>query len=609
MTDTEWVKQKLESALGEPEVPEVLLPDAMMETVHRKKEKRVFPLSKFLHRAAAAAAALLLFGTAVFYSLSKTEKPLPVCFSTGGVHFFSSEEEIVSEFSAGLPIYNFVYGKLWADEDGIKESANATGAANLGSTKFSAPENQAENVQEADGCLTDGDWLYTLNGHGKLFIFDVSDPTAPVLASELSLPDESYGGELFLDGNRLCAVSESYNNTLGGVCTTLQVFDISDRTAPDETARFSQEGGYYTSRIVGDNLYLISRKIPVFYDDYTKNPDRLLPHIAREGKTYESVSPTRICRIGETRNSVFTTLSAYSLKESRVTDTLSVMSNVNAVYCSESTLYLSSPEGAGSRITAISLNGGEFAIRAQTTVDGCPLNQFSMDEYRGDFRIAVTYDISDATDNAVYIFDSDLQPKGKLTGIAPDERVYSARFMGEKIYLVTFRETDPLFVIDASDPTAPFIAGEVQLPGYSSYLHPYGEHLLIGFGRHIADGDSRGGTKVSLFDVSDPQHPQELDRMIFEDAFSDALYDHKALLIDTSRSMIGFPLCVGGELPYAFAVVGIDENQRLTVVRRVNTENPVYRGIRIGDVLFTVTENALSADALFSEVHYTTLFF
>ncbi|HAB01231.1 MAG TPA: hypothetical protein DCE08_07250, partial [Ruminococcaceae bacterium] len=273
MTDTEWVKQKLKSALGEPEVPEALLPDAMMETIRDTEKHCAISLSKTMRYAAAVAAAFLFFATALFYSLSRMEAQISEYFSADGVHFFSSEQEIVSEFSAGLPIYNFMYGKLWA-EDAVNESTGATGAIDNGSTKFSAPENQAENVQEADGSLTDGDWLYTLNGYGKLFIFDVSDPTAPVLASELSLPDESYGGELFLDGNRLCAVSETYNDALGGACTTLQVFDVSDRTAPDETARFSQEGSYFTSRIVEDNLYLISRKIPDFYGDYTENPDR-----------------------------------------------------------------------------------------------------------------------------------------------------------------------------------------------------------------------------------------------------------------------------------------------------------------------------------------------
>jgi len=181
-------------------------------------------------------------------------------------------------------------------------------------------------------------------------------------------------------------------------------------------------------------------------------------------------------------------------------------------------------------------------------VPGYVLNQFSMDEHRGFFRIATTsegftFAGSGAPRNNVYVLDGSLRITGRLEGLAPGERIYAARFMGDRCYLVTFRQVDPLFVIDLADPAGPRALGELKIPGWSSYLHPYDENHLIGIGKEIEEG-REAGLKIALFDVRDPAHPQEKAKYVIEGASTDSpvLHDHKALLFDREKRLLAIPV-------------------------------------------------------------------
>lgn len=173
-----------------------------------------------------------------------------------------------------------------------------------------------------------------------------------------------------------------------------------------------------------------------------------------------------------------------------------------------------------------------------------------MDEYNGNLRVATT--INDWTRdtrvqyNNVYVLDPDLGITGRLEYIAPpDERIYAARFIGDRLYLVTFKQIDPFFVIDLSEPTLPAVLGELKLPGYSDYLHPYDATHIIGIGKETVanewgGGFTTGGLKMTLFDVADVNHPVEVDTVEIglPGTDSEALHDHKAFLFDASRGGI-----------------------------------------------------------------------
>jgi hypothetical protein len=179
-------------------------------------------------------------------------------------------------------------------------------------------------------------------------------------------------------------------------------------------------------------------------------------------------------------------------------------------------------------------------------VPGMVLNRFSMDEHDGYFRVATTT-YGETTQNNVYVLDMSLNITGSLPDLAEGERIYSARFMGDRCYLVTFKQVDPLFVIDPKDPYDPEVLGYLKVPGYSDYLHPYDETHLIGIGKETTDAGEFAwyqGVKISLFDVSDVSHPREIDKEIIGHRGSDSpvLYDHKAFLFDKSRNLLVIPI-------------------------------------------------------------------
>lgn len=203
-------------------------------------------------------------------------------------------------------------------------------------------------------------------------------------------------------------------------------------------------------------------------------------------------------------------------------------------------------------IQKISIDKGEITYQTKGEVPGSLLNQFSMDESGDHFRVATTSQFwtqkGSVQYNNVYVMDKDLGIAGKLEEIAPDERIYSTRFIGNRLYMVTFKRMDPLFVIDLSDPASPKILGKLKIPGFSDYLHPYDENHIIGVGKETGEnqwgGVSTKGVKVSLFDVSDVNDPKQIDTYEIGQPGTDseALAEHKAFLFDKKKDLLVIPI-------------------------------------------------------------------
>lgn len=292
--------------------------------------------------------------------------------------------------------------------------------------------------------------------------------------------------------------------------------------------------------------------------------------------------------------------------------------------------------------------GKEISYQGKGSVPGFVLNQFSMDENNGYFRIATTSDNynygpmgefqQSTSENAVYVLDGKLGVVGSVTNLAPGERIYSARFMGDKLYLVTFKQIDPLFVIDLKDPAKPAVLGYLKIPGYSSYLHPFDETHVIGLGKNTEDvKEGNGnlafplGVKLSLFDVSDVSTPKEIATYDIGDSGSDsaALNDHKAFLfnpktgllvipaleakIDKSKYPNGTPVHVYGDFVFQGAYVfNVDLQKGFTLKGTVSHATPeelakagyyyygtqVQRSAYINNVLYTVSNRFVKANDL-----------
>ena len=203
------------------------------------------------------------------------------------------------------------------------------------------------------------------------------------------------------------------------------------------------------------------------------------------------------------------------------------------------------------------LDEAKIAYENVGSVPGEILNQFSMDEKDGYLRIATTNNknlSNDTNANNLYILDRDLQIVGKIENLAKGERIYSVRFIANRAYMVTFVETDPLFVIDLSDVANPEVLGELKIPGYSKYLHPYDETHIIGFGENTEVNEDGGvvtnGMKMALFDVTNPTSPQELFKEDIGDkgTYSQVLYKHKSLLFSKEKNIIAFPIYITEEI-------------------------------------------------------------
>lgn len=276
-------------------------------------------------------------------------------------------------------------------------------------------------------------------------------------------------------------------------------------------------------------------------------------------------------------------------------------------------------------IHKILLDGDKIEYNAKGEVPGRLLNQFSMDENKDRFRVAVTYDHYDYKQggrqyNAVFVLDETLKVVGSVDGLAPDESIYSARFMGDRLYLVTFEQIDPFFVIDLSQDT-PKILGELKIPGFSNYLHPYDEDHIIGIGRDTEERKNGGvrqlGVKIALFDVSDVNHPKVLDDIIFEnkDSRTEAANDHKAFLFDQRNGILSIPFeesnrikTSGSEYDYwyGFYVFKLDTVNGIelkNIIEHYDDADDIDqylspRSFYIEDILYTVSSKSIKMNAL-----------
>lgn len=271
------------------------------------------------------------------------------------------------------------------------------------------------------------------------------------------------------------------------------------------------------------------------------------------------------------------------------------------------------------------LNGATISPINNAKVPGSIISQFSMDEYNGYFRIATTtadmwWDDQEDSMNNLYILDGNMNQVGQVEGLAEGERIYSTRFMGDKVYMVTFKQVDPLFVIDTSNPTNPQVLGYLKIPGVSQYLHPIDENHLLGFGQDaVTEGDRTylKGFKISLFDVTDPMNPIETQNEIIDGmgTYSELLYNHKALMYAPNKELMAFPISITPEDDYMTSFMGgvvyhvnADGFGKLGMVTHItemelqddeyyyyNWDYMISRFIYIGDTLYSISEGRIQA--------------
>jgi len=504
--------------------------------------------------------------------------PSDLLFTSSMVKF-SSSEQLANFIESSAEEYYFDYvtksGGIFPIFRGgvVMESASTASSADvLGSTPpspqdYSGTNIQVEGVDEADLVKTDGNYIYLVSGETVYIVRAFPAEEAEIVAS---FEPRLRVTELYVSGDKLVAIHAPdyyyfwYDWDIApteeeqAIKTTAFVYDISDRSQPVLEREVGVDGYYTSSRMIGDYVYLIA-SLPALLN-YT---DPILPGI-RDGNQTCVIEATDVWFVNSTDNNYgytnIVSLNVQDLEEEVTTETYLMGSSSN-VYASLNNIYLTSMEWVfkhdvgweTTTVYKISVDGGSVELVAEGTVPGKVLNQFSMDERGDHFRIATTSGqvsrSGGGTSNNLYVLNSTMGIAGRLEGLAPGEDIYSARFMGERCYLVTFKKVDPLFVIDLADPENPTVLGKLKIPGYSDYLHPYDENTLIGIGKETVEAEEGNfawyqGVKVSLFDVSDVSDPKELAKYEIGDRGTDspALYNHKAFLFSLSKNMLVIPV-------------------------------------------------------------------
>ena len=477
----------------------------------------------------------------------------------------------ISRFSSYDQLAKFVntntkdVGRFWL---GRAESDAAVPAPDASGADYSATNIQVAGVDEADIVKTDGEYIYVVAGNTVVIVKAYPPEEAGVL-SEIELEGMAMG--IFIKGDRLVVLDGGmpyyYDapvrlSLIGPYIpytprTSIKVYDVSNRQNPSLQRVVSAEGNYVSSRMIGDYAYVVINE-----SVYGEEGEIRLPVIHVDDE--EKETPATDIYYYDTYDYFYqyTTIIAVDVQndDREPTSETILLGASSNLYVSLSNLYLTFPvwgralwnmwDSQTTAIHRIHIDGPEIEYVASGEVPGMVLNQFSMDEYEGYFRVATTTH-GETSMNHVYILDMELNVVGRLENLAPGEIVYSARFMGDRGYVVTFRTIDPLFVIDLHDPRNPSVLGELKITGYSGYLHPYDQNHLIGVGREAEEAEEGDfawfrGVKISLFDVSDVSNPRELDKFEIghRGTHSPVLWDHKAFLFDRSRNLMVIPVCV-----------------------------------------------------------------
>ena len=465
---------------------------------------------------------------------------------------------------------------------GIDSASSTESSSSSSNTKdYSTTNIQVENVDEADIVKTDGDYIYSIS-EDNVIITDVKDPKQPKVIATIKSEDDDIPEDIILYKDKLVVISTKgnqtqryyYNNRMN---TVVKIYNITSREKPVLTKSYEMYEPYYTSRCIDNVLYVISS------GNLRKEDDEIVVGY-NEDNMEKELSVDKIKYLKDVKTTKQTLISTVDLNNETADIKLdSYLMNISNAYVSENAIYLLNQRYSNDTKMPISLLFGlkgvfgledyyemhaesgyyteiyKFDIKenveykAKTKVKGKTINQYSLDEKDNHLRIA----LYDNDGSRVAIFDEDLKQIGISDNVAKGEKMYSSRFIGDKVYFVTYKTIDPLFVMDLSNETKPKVLGKLKIPGYSTYLHPYDENHIIGIGmetKEIINRNSNGkvisttakvvGMKMALFDVSNVNSPVQISSVVIGDSrtTSAILTNPKALLFSKEKSLIAIPV-------------------------------------------------------------------
>ncbi len=434
-----------------------------------------------------------------------------------------------------------------AEDDAVPESGISINSSVAEDSLLHGTTNtQVNGIDEDDIIKNDGKYIYVLTDSSIKII----DAVNMKLMSKTDIDNRGSNG-LYIYGNILIALGSTFEEKQQ---TVIEVYDITDKAKPTLRDTFAQDGYYFSSRLTDGKIILLSMHSvypeSIDLDGRYAVYDEIVPTVTN-GTTEAALSPDMITILPQDDDysytyTVMTTADLNSDKFAPITS--SVLGSGNDIYCTKDNLYIVAtkfvaketngmiafmPGNTNTVIHRFSLGDGVIRSEATGEVKGRTLNQFSIDEKDNLVRIATT----DGSANRITVLDMNLKTVAEIDGIAEGETIQSVRYIGDYGYVVTFRQTDPLFVIDFKDMKNPKIVGELKIPGFSSYLHPFNGYL-VGIGTHGDEDGALDALKISLFDISDPTNPQEVDRFIVQNAYAESY--HKTVMDYSEKNILGF---------------------------------------------------------------------
>lgn len=488
-------------------------------------------------------------------------------YSTNGVDYTDSINSTTygseSDSSSNLPILN-------------NEKSS--------SKEYSTTNIQVENVDEADITKTDGDYIYSIS-ENQVIITNVQNPEQPKIETKIQSRDNAYPEDLMLYNNKLVVISTKYNSRgSDGNDTVVEIYNIENKENAKLEKSYKLLESYYTSRCIGSKLYVIAS------GNLRKEDNKIVTYY-HENYSKKEIKLSDIKYLKDIKNKKQTLISMVDLDDiSKDVNVSSYLIDISNAYVSQKSLYLlndrynysnnsekkemikkmfglkgilglidyesNNSDYSGSVTDIYKFNfkeDGTIEYNCKNNIEGKTINQYSLDEYQGNLRIA-TYNNKGSQ---VTVFNDNLKVLGKTDYLAKGEKMYSTRFIGSKAYLVTYKTIDPLFVIDLSDSSSPKVLGKLKIPGYSTYLHPYDETHIIGIGMETEEKINRNssgkvvstsskivGMKMALFDVSDVENPVQVSNTIIgnKNTTSSILTNPKALLFSKEKELIAIPV-------------------------------------------------------------------
>lgn len=550
------IMEKIKENTENIEIPKTLSPENMMKRLENEQSKKKKIKKTFIKVMAAAACMgavavslwqlqgndAVLKKTIPDLINNKNEKALN---SSDYASIYKKLKKLQPQIKSEDVVYDYEEDLLYGagavneSEDLVGDGADSyKGQAAIGSNENNVSDTnvQVEGIDEADVVKNDREYIYALDmANSKVSIISMKKEKK---VSDIQIIDKYlsfYNADMYVSNDTLVVVGSYVENE-----TQIYIYDISDREEPVQVSSISQQGDYYTSRLAGDYLYIMS-------DSYIRgklSEDNCVPRL--DGEQIEADCVV----ISENVTSLeYEFIISIDLKspETVIDKKAITKDSTGYIYMSAENIYVTNYnyKDDSTFITKVGYKDGRFSETVEGSIDGRLYGQFAMDEYNGCLRLVST----DWTEgkyrndqtNIVYVLDGSLQEIGKITGIADGESIYSARFMGDIGYFVTYYQTDPLFKVDFSDPSNPVILGQLEITGYSDYLHPWGDDKLMGLG--YVDNE----LKLSMFQLNDNGDMSEITRKIFKDCYqSPASQNHKALMISPESNLIGFTTVTGG---------------------------------------------------------------